>query len=121
MNVRRLLNAAPGTIDEQLYLNRWIVGYEPNMVEIAGPQFLPGHEASYYRCCLERLGEGAGRVEQRWAYCDRGCHDLLDPCTRCGGTGRLDPDEDDQLAAALDELDASDADPALILQRRGLL
>ena len=41
------------------------------------------------------------------------------PCTACGGSGR--PSGGDILEAAESELDWSDEDPILILQRRGLL
>ena len=42
-----------------------------------------------------------------------------DPCPQCHGTGR--PGGGDTLAAAQSELDWSDEDPILILQRRRLL
>lgn len=42
-----------------------------------------------------------------------------EPCPHCDGTGKLKVDKDAELAALLDEVDASDEDPLLIFERRG--
>ncbi len=49
--------------------------------------------------------------------CQDGC--TAEPCTQCGGTGK--PTGGDPLEGARSELDWSDEDPILILQRRGLI
>jgi len=56
-------------------------------------------------------------VRQVCTTCQDGYSD--EPCTQCNGSGQ--PAGGDVLSAAQSELDWSDEDPILILERRGLL
>ncbi len=90
----------------------WYVGYEPNVhavtqVEVVRPE--RGFESR------------DGYVRQAWLRCpDEDEHPV---CPDCGGDGHFrttrDP-EDLALEAAVSDTEASDEDPGLILQRRGL-
>lgn len=65
-----------------------------------------------------------GWVDKRWFWCPDGCSEDWPPCVWCAGSGNLTiPQERADwcaLEAASSEIEASDEDPFVILERRGL-
>ena len=93
-------------------VGEWYVGYEPNVREMHGIAIVRPERGFESR---------DGHVRQAWLRClHAGEHPV---CAACGGDGRFrSPKDPEDLAfdAAVSETEASDEDPYLILQRRGL-
>jgi len=94
--------------------DHYYVGYHPNVREFA--ELTEVRKAGSYQSL-------DGWVDEYWVICPdcKGEGDHLLTCHVCGGNGKLTSNEDLALKAAESEIRASDEDPVLILQRRGLL
>jgi len=97
------------------YVNHhWYAGYDPKVKDL-------GYQGDIDVFRKEKSFESAdGWVEQAWVKCPD-CKMEGDDCFHCKGTGKPPIHEDLDLRAAESEISASDEDPAVILERRGLI
>jgi hypothetical protein len=88
------------------------LGYEPRVREAFQPGIIR---------YTERFQTADGWVQQAVIVCPECMEKPTPKCINCDGTGKPPRLKNAVLDAARSECDASDEDPVLILQRRGLI
>lgn len=89
----------------------WQFGYQPKVAAIRDPRIIRTYP-------IEESLDGPYRRAK--ALCPF-CREEASQCQACHGSGQLIDLTDGAFKAAASEVEASDEDPILILQRRGLL